>query len=637
MNEKELYQAIKKQSQEIDVPNSLLPENMANKLEKAEMEKRPRPRNRYLRMGVLAASLVLVVSLTTVLWNQFGFTVDDDLSGHAVSDYNEVYRIMKKIQSDAKNSGGIAGLFGATAGGDMGGMAMEDAAPAAGAGEDYSETNTQVEGVDEGDVVKTDGSYLYAAQNGYGSLKVHISSVEKGKLQKKASISIPKEEGETNIDEIRELYISGTSLVVIASGYQTSQSEQWWRDTTYIYCYDLSDIEKPVRKAKMTQDGYYYSSRVTGGYLYTFSSHAVYDAKKAQPETFVPLVNDALIACENMIFPSVRPSSDYAIITSYKLGEEKTFTDEKALVGSVNNLYVSNDAIYLAVCGEKDTEIIKLSYKEGNLTETASGTVKGYFNDQFSMDEADGKLRIVTTVWGDEKNNWMQTNSLYILDEKLEMLGSIENLAKDEEIYSARFIGDTAYFVTFRQTDPLFSVDLSDPQNPKIMGELKIPGFSSYLHPYGDGQLLGIGMDGNESGTNGYAKLSMYDVSDPYAVEEVHKYVLSGDGWIEALYNHKAIFVDVEKNLFGFQAESEHDVEDGAYTVKLNYCLFSYDRQKGFYKVADLSLNRSSSDYLTDSYRGMYIGDYFIVAGGGHLISFDMKDDYKQVDELVIQ
>ncbi len=140
------------------------------------------------------------------------------------------------------------------------------------------------------------------------------------------------------------------------------------------------------------------------------------------------------------------------------------------------------------------------------------------------------------------------TNYLYILDEKLNELSKIEDIAKDEQVYSARFIGKTGYVVTYKQTDPLFSIDLSDPKNPQIIGELKIPGFSEYLHPYGDGLLLGIGMDVDETGTitNG-VKLSMFDISNPEDVAEVQKYVMEDCYSTNVTYEYKAAMIDVEK------------------------------------------------------------------------------------------
>ena len=159
------------------------------------------------------------------------------------------------------------------------------------------------------------------------------------------------------------------------------------------------------------------------------------------------------------------------------------------------------------------TEIAKFHYKDGRITGVAAGSVKGYLNDSFSLNEYDGTLRVVSTYY-DEM--WEEWNALYILDEKLQQLSAIEDLAQGETIRSARFFGTTGYFVTFRQTDPLFSVDLSDPENPKVLGELKISGFSSYLHFYGENLLLGIGYEADENtGSTTGLKLSMFDISDP--------------------------------------------------------------------------------------------------------------------------
>ena len=136
-----------------------------------------------------------------------------------------------------------------------------------------------------------------------------------------------------------------------------------------------------------------------------------------------------------------------------------------------------------------------------------------------------------------------ETNGLYILASNMKEVGSITGLAEGEQVYSARLLGDTGYFVTYEKTDPLFSVDLSDPKNPKIIGKLKIPGFSEYLHFYGENQLLGIGMDVDEDGvTTDGVKLSMFDVSDPSDVKEIETYVLEGTYGTDAGYDYKAVF-----------------------------------------------------------------------------------------------
>ena len=206
-----------------------------------------------------------------------------------------------------------------------------------------------------------------------------------------------------------------------------------------------------------------------------------------------------------------------------------------------------------------------------------------------------------------------------MLDQDLEVVGEIHDLAPGESVYSARFMGDTGYFVTFEEVDPLFSVDLSDPSNPEIIGELKLPGFSEYLHPYGDGLLLGIGMDVDEEGvTTEGVKVSMFDVSDPSEVKETENYVLEDMYGTDVGYNYKSVFVDVEKNLFGFMA----------YGDVCEYFIFTYD-DDGFREVFSRELS------LYGNVRGLYAGDRFYLVNGNMVESFAM-DGFQKVDDIVL-
>ena len=181
---------------------------------------------------------------------------------------------------------------------------------------------------------------------------------------------------------------------------------------------------------------------------------------------------------------------------------------------------------------------------------------------------------------------------------------------------------DTGYFVTFRQVDPLFSADLSDPASPQIIGELKIPGFSEYLHPYGEGRLLGIGMDVDEEGvTTEGVKLSMFDISDPGNVTEVSKYILEDKYGTDVSYNYKAVFVDVDKNLFGFRAYG------GTGDV---YYLFSYDESEGFQEMFSRELAAYGGDV-----RGVYAGEKFYLVVGNTVESFTLSG-FEKIDDIVL-
>ncbi|MDD7077996.1 MAG: beta-propeller domain-containing protein, partial [Lachnospiraceae bacterium] len=224
------------------------------------------------------------------------------------------------------------------------------------------------------------------------------------------------------------------------------------------------------------------------------------------------------------------------------------------------------------------------------------------------------------------EENWEEHNALYVLDKDMRQIGSLDGLADNETIRSARFFGDTGYFVTFRQTDPLFSVDLSDPSDPKILGELKVSGFSSYLHFYGENMLLGIGYEANEeTGVVTGLKLSMFDISDPSNVTEVSRFVIPGITWCPAIESYKSILVDPEKNLIGFFCDNR-------------YLLFSYEEEEGFQSklvydfYSDMLLDQVSYDTL----RGLYIDNTFYIAGNTFVISFDMKKDFKKTNVLQI-
>ena len=212
--------------------------------------------------------------------------------------------------------------------------------------------------------------------------------------------------------------------------------------------------------------------------------------------------------------------------------------------------------------GIANSELFKFTLNKTNVTFQSSATLKGHLLNQFSMDEHKGYFRVVTTegnTWDDKKPS---ENNLFILDENLNTTGSVEGLAKGERIYSARFMGDKAYMVTFRETDPLFVIDVANPAAPKVLGELKIPGFSNYLHPLDDNHLIGFGYETvaekNPQGgeplilTMGM-KISLFDVTDFHNPKEKDTEIIGGRGtYSQIQYDHKALFQHEERNLYGF-------------------------------------------------------------------------------------
>lgn len=518
-------------------------------------------------------------------------------------------------------------------------------APEKSAGTGFSKTNLQESGVDEGDIVKTDGQFVYILRQ---DLSFAIVTTDK---DNSALLSVTKLDTGSN-GSIHEMYLEGDTLHIIVSGAitrLTNEEDVYYTNTkrqTTLLTYDISDRSAPVLTGSVSQEGSYETSRKNDGYIYMFTSYSPDIRDNFDDSVIMPRVNDTEISATDVYLPESLESSTYLVISSIRTDAPDQICDSKVLVSGASHYYVSEQNIYIANerydSSVTMTEITKFHYENGSITGVAAGAVKGYLNNSFSMNEYEGKLRVVSTYTGDEFNairdavgtftgqtyeqNFEEHNALYVLDENMQQTGAIENLAEGETIRSARFFGDTGYFVTFEQTDPLFSVDLSDPQNPQILGELKVSGFSSYLHPYGENLLLGIGYEADEkTGTVEGLKLSMFDISDPTDVKEVHRTVLSGITWCPAIEDYKSILADPAKNVIGFYCDNR-------------YLVFSYDETKGFTNelvydfYSDMLINQAEYDTM----RGLYIDDTFYLAGNTFFISFDMKNDYEKTALLTI-
>ncbi|MEA2055532.1 MAG: beta-propeller domain-containing protein, partial [Candidatus Thermoplasmatota archaeon] len=241
------------------------------------------------------------------------------------------------------------------------------------------------------------------------------------------------------------------------------------------------------------------------------------------------------------------------------------------------------------------TVVHKISVDDGRIEYKCNGTIPGRTLNQFSMDEHSGFFRVATQTDGYWQSNVKKCTNIYVLDENLEIVGEIENIAPGENMHSARFMGNRAYLVTFKNIDPFFVIDLSDPHNPEILGELKIPGYSDYLHPYDETHVIGIGKDSDASidadkihSDNAVyytailgVKIALFDVSDPENPKEVSKVVIGDRGTSTPVLNdHKAFLFDREKellvlpiNLHELKDDNKHYADltfQGAYVYKLN-------------------------------------------------------------------
>ena len=221
-------------------------------------------------------------------------------------------------------------------------------------------------------------------------------------------------------------------------------------------------------------------------------------------------------------------------------------------------MYVSQNNIYITYSAyqyqEQVTKIHRINIDEGEINYEATGEVPGYVLNQFSMDEFNGYFRVATTtgeVWSWGEN--AARNHVYILDEELDTVGMLEDLAPGEKIYSARFMGNRCYLVTFKKIDPLFVIDLTNPTSPQVLGELKITGYSDYLHPYDENHIIGIGKETTDQGTFAWyqgVKISLFDVTDVSDPKEIAKYEIGDRGTDSPiLHDHKAFLFDKNRNL----------------------------------------------------------------------------------------
>ncbi len=534
---------------------------------------------------------------------------------------------------------------------------------------DFSTTTEQVEGVSEADIVKTDGEYIYY---------VNDTTLSIVKADGKNSTLISQTELSNAISKeiYGEMFLKGDRLIILKSEYYARTSNlkddmissapnvmydyNGYEQKVLIEIFDISDKANPKKVSESCQDGTYNTSRMIGDYIYLISNCYidVYNMDKDDPATFVPTteINGMckVVPADSIYrYDSESYSSSYTVIGAFSC-KDGTSTDVSCILGGTDNVYCSqnniiiSDRMYNDRYDENEQEkenyvvestvVSKLAISGGNIEYKTSGKIDGVLDNQFFIDEYNGYLRFVTTVTKGIEERYKFENSneevvsytqettaaLTVLDDNLKKVGEITDLAKGERVYSVRFMGDIAYFVTFRQTDPLFSADLSDPKNPKILGELKIPGFSEYMYPYGDGLLLGFGMDANEStGRTTYLKLSMFDINDPANVTEQDKTIVDGCGYSPALSSHKAMLVDNEKNLIGFAATEDWRNE--------KYMIYEYTGN-GFVCKAVLDINNQYNYYAMTDIRGLFIEDDFYIVSESGLQVYDINTFERTVE-----
>ena len=363
---------------------------------------------------------------------------------------------------------------------------------------------------------------------------------------------------------------------------------------------------------------------MVGSTLYTVSQYYVRaESEDAIENNCIPKVGGAEIACD-CIYLTENAGTSYIILTAFDTSAKESPVSSVAVLGNTGNYYCSEDTFYV-IANEynyKDsnpevrekTIINSFSLQGTNIAFKATGTVKGEIINQYSLDEYNDNLRIAVTYYNNTTNK--NVSSLYVLDENLDVIGKLEDIANNEQIKSVRYMGDEAYIVTFRNTDPLFAVDLTDPKAPKIKGELKIPGYSAYLHPIGDNLLIGIGYEGDSQNADfNSVKVSLFDISDPTNLKELDKLVyLKASTTVRD--NPKALIYKADEGILGMPVNTYEDDSIGY----LYYII----------QVKDNKLTlRHKLTHVTGYYKGLgdvrgtYIGDDFFTVSDYLVKKFD--------------
>ncbi|MFA6513811.1 MAG: beta-propeller domain-containing protein [Patescibacteria group bacterium] len=541
-------------------------------------------------------------------------------------------------------------------------LSMDSAsASAVGSGSDYSTTNNQVFGVDEADIIKTDGKYIYAVVKNE-LLIINVTPADQTKEISRITFkSTPS-----------DIFVSDDKLVVFGNDYriyEKSITDSFKRRNGYIFfkVFDISNPAEPKETRSLDFEGNYVSARLIGNYVYFITNNYAYYSE-GEPLTPRILENDKIISggcglgtgkCfspEVFYFDAPYDNYNFTSVNSINISDPSELVGGQVyLINSGENIYVSTNNIYIAnteyiseyeleqevkqenifskleqaeqdkikqieavasfilskeekamkvanivnhyfyslddtgrkaIQAEIDsallnkikarmkdlekTVIYRIAIKAGKAEYQAKGEVQGKILNQFSMDENSGSLRLATTrneMWSRLFTDSTKSYSnVYVLDENLRLVGSLENIATDEQIYSTRFMNNRVYIVTFKRTDPLYVIDLTNKTKPAILGAIKIPGFSTYLHPANEAgtKIIGFGRDAEEATDGGVKikglKLSLFDLTDLSKPKELSSYII-GNEYSDsvALNDHRAFLYSEGKNLISVPAVLRED------------------------------------------------------------------------------
>ena len=653
----------------------------------AESMPTAKPKQKILRFAIPAVAAALVISITlgivlhfrtndlpvkeaqTEPQKEIELTPSHALSLRQFENYDEIKTEVERlgtvnyrkyddviVEEDAysysSGESSQSGSSGAASNGNSGGSF--DSAGSAG----HNATYIQVTGVDEADIILTDDKYLYCVDQSYGGSfsKIVIFSAE-GKNSHQVARIDPYAESNTassNDSEkinmhtadycgISDIYLKDNRLIAICD-YIDTESSAGVINMIRVNVYDVSDIDHITLLDSFSQSGAYDSSRMIDDTLYLVSTF------HPDEEEIIPCCgNDAeKLPADRIYCLDDASDNSFLVVSTYHTLDHSKQTESKAILGGVDDIYCNRNHLYvystiwedntiseyvrysedsIAIAETEQSQILKVDLTNG-LSFDAYTSVNGTIDDQYALDEKDGYLRVATTS---TSKNWTTENNLFVLDDKMNEVGSVTGFAENESIKAVRYIEDTAYVITYEQTDPLFVIDLSKPEAPAILGEVKITGFSTMLVPVDDHTLLGIG---NETSTSDESsmeiqsglKLALFDISD-----KSHPKVLDSlsytDCSSEVQMNPKALVINRQRNDYviplNYYHWEEHRSSSGDYDYKETYTggMLNFKIENG--KIIEEQHYESDAEQIE---RCAYVGDTIYMTY--HEVVKDTTDEY---------
>ncbi|MEA2065346.1 MAG: beta-propeller domain-containing protein [Patescibacteria group bacterium] len=556
-----------------------------------------------------------------------------------------------------------------------------------------SETNVQIAGIDEPDIVKTDGKEIYYSRPNRYYYELYtlreMSFIKNGGVKpapvKRIGVALIEAYPPASLGLDSKILEKGDLLLDDKNNLIVFASDK-------IYGYDVSNPKSPNKDwtISLENSNRIITSRLYNNKIYLISRSYINHASPCPIRPFAIDGKQTKIKCSEIYHPNVPINIDSTYNISIIDPSSGKIENKISFVGSNSNsiIYMSPQAIYISYYYQEDLiklifdfmitagkgivssdvieklaklkdydisqqakmvelekilkeyhdsldddERLKLEnefenrandyFKKHNrglektgifkidvddLKILANGSIPGKLLNQFSLDEYKGNLRAATTIGG--RGNFFfgssaeSVSDVYILDKNLKTIGSVKDLGKTEKIYSVRFLNDKGYVVTFRQIDPFYVIDLANPKNPQLKGELKIPGYSSYLHPISEDRILGIGKEGSK------VKISMFNVSDAENPIEETKYILD-EYYSEILNNHHAFLIDSKHQIFFLPGNK------GSY-------IFSY-------KNDEIELIKAVSGLRPK--RALYLSDYLYIIGENKITVLN-ENDWEKINEL---